>query len=109
MKGKGRMATLPPLEIDTKALIEAAERHMASRKDDDQDFGAVNWGDLGVVDVEYRVSMLRPDPGRNASCMIEEASPDCKLGALCSRRPDRGWISGKRLRRVRMVGGREAF
>jgi hypothetical protein len=69
----------PRLNINTADLIKEVERLLALAKKYGDAMGAVNWGDLGVVDVEYRLSMLRPHEGPHCMVMIEEASPDCHL------------------------------
>jgi len=53
--------------------------------------GAVNWGDIGVSDIEYRLSLIYPEYGPQCVVLIEEASPDCGLSAWITRRldPDR--------------------
>ena len=50
----------PRLNINTEALRTEVERLLAMAGDDAENMGAVNWGDLGVADIEYRLSMLRP-------------------------------------------------
>lgn len=69
----------PALGIRTEELVAEIERLLEEARKSKGEWGAVNWGDLGVADVEYRLSMLRPT---EPWCVvtIEEASPDCKLG-----------------------------
>ena len=64
------------LKQDVEALIDKARWAADARE---YDFGAVNWGDLGVADIEYRLSMLSPADGPSCIVMIEEASPGCGL------------------------------
>ncbi len=74
------MNDFPKLGINTEELrstVEALIEEAQGLKD--HSFGAVNWGDLGVVDIEYRLSMLRPDDGPQCVVQIEEAAPDCGL------------------------------
>lgn len=78
----------PKIGINTADLVAAVEQAIAAAfaLSREEDFGAVNWGDLGVVDVEYRMSMLRPNEGPTAVVMVEEASPDSKLAPWLTRR-----------------------
>ncbi len=69
----------PKLGIKTLELIAAVETALDEARAHKGDFGAVNWGDLRVTDIEYRFSMLRPDDGPYAVVLVEEASPDCRL------------------------------
>jgi hypothetical protein len=69
----------PRLGLNTEALTEEVERLLGLARKHGDSMGAVNWGDLGVVDVEYRLSMLRPEDGPHCMVRIEEASPDCYL------------------------------
>lgn len=52
---------------------------LAAADEGAENMGAVNWGDLGVRDIQYRLSMLTPQDGPHCMVMIEEASPDCRL------------------------------
>jgi hypothetical protein len=66
--------------VVTQDLIDEVERLLVkARRQRKEDLGAVNWGDLHVADIEYRLSMLRPDDGPICVVTVEEASPDCKL------------------------------
>jgi hypothetical protein len=58
------------LKADVEALLEKA----AETK---KDFGVVNWGDLGVRDIERRQSVF--DGPACIVVLIEEASLDCNL------------------------------
>lgn len=73
------------LRTTVEGLIEKA-RWAADAKQ--YDFGAVNWGDLGVADIEYRLSMLAPGDGPTCVVLIEEASPDCGLARWLNERID---------------------
>lgn len=81
-KGQERGNAFPKIGIKTQDLIDDVEALLkkAIRARNKFDFGAVNWGDLSVRDIEYRFSMLHPEDGPFGVVMIEEASPDCKLG-----------------------------
>ena len=88
MKAQG-LNDFPALGINTQELVDAVDalidsaRQMMHRKE--EEFGAVNWGDIGVADVEYRLSMLRPSDGPHCVVLVEEASPACRLES---------WLSG---------------
>jgi hypothetical protein len=88
---EGRGNDFPKIGIKTQDLIDVVEADLkkARRLMKKEDFGAVNWGDLGVSDVEYRMSLMRPDDGPICVVVIEEASPDCKLAKWLSDRLDR--------------------
>lgn len=58
-------------DLVNAALAEAGELSCAERSR----LGAINWGDLGCVDVEARRSLLRKG-GALIAVVIEEASPD---------------------------------
>src|SRR3990167_713255 len=82
----------PKLGINTQELINAIEADIAEARrlaDSGENFGAVNWGDIGVADIEYRLSMMRPEDGAGAYVIVEEAAPDCKLGQWLNDRIDR--------------------
>lgn len=87
------MNTFPSIGINTQELVSAVEALIAEAYKMEtgkvRKFGAVNWGDVGVVDVEYRLSMLNPDTGPLCVVMVEEASPDCILGRWLSEQLDR--------------------
>ncbi len=79
----------PKIGIDTEALVQSVEALICEAyKIRDESFGAVNWGDIGVVDVEYRLSMLRSDAVPSCWVLIEEASPDCRLADWLMKRID---------------------
>lgn len=69
----------PRLGINIEALRTAIERMLEVAADTKDDMGAVNWGDLGVADIEYRLSMLWPTNGPRCVVTVEEAAPGCKL------------------------------
>lgn len=75
----------PRLEINTEALRAAVERMLEVAADTKEEMGAVNWGDLGVADIEYRLSMLHPQNGPYCVVTVEEASPGCKLQGWLNR------------------------
>lgn len=69
----------PRMGAETAALVAEVERLLELAAESKEEMGAVNWGDLGVHDVEYRLSMLNPSYGPTCCVMIEEASPDSGL------------------------------
>ena len=77
---------LPKLGIKTKDLIDAVEACLKEARENKGDLGAVNWADLHVTDVEYRLSMLHPNGGPHCVVLIEEASPNCKLASFIGDR-----------------------
>lgn len=79
----------PSLGIDTADLVAEVERLLKLARESDDDMGAVNWGDLGVADVEYRLSMLYPNNGPCCVVIVEEASRDCRLGQWLNARLDK--------------------
>lgn len=68
----------PSLGIVTDDLIAEVDRliDMALKEKPCQ---AVNYGDLGIADIEYRLSVLQPDFGPKCIVLIEEASPSSGL------------------------------
>ena len=68
------------LDINADDLLAHVEELLAEAAEDTTNFmGAVNWGCLGVVDIEYRLSMLTPNDGPWCVVIVSEASPDCAL------------------------------
>lgn len=78
----------PKLGINIRALIARVEALIIEAGESKEDMGAVNWGDIGVVDVEYRISMIDPELGASCVVIIGEASPGCRLGRWISRQID---------------------
>lgn len=76
----------PRLNINTPDLIAEIECLLAEAANSKDEFGAVNWGDLGVADIEYRLSMLTPDARPYCVVLVEEASPDCGLSMWVGER-----------------------
>jgi len=74
--------SVPDLIAEVERLLVDAEKHKA-------ELGAVNWGNLGVADVEWRLSLTDMEARPYVVVMIEEASPDCGLGGWLSRHLDR--------------------
>lgn len=75
----------PKLGINTDELLDWVNWMLKKAAQEKEHLGAVNWGDLGVTDIEYRLSMLRPDDDPSCVVRLEEASPDSKLS---------GWLYG---------------
>ena len=78
----------PRLGIVTADLIAHVDALLADAREHMDEMGAVNWGDLGVADVEYRFSILHPQEGPWCVVTVEEASPECQLGAWLNERLD---------------------
>ena len=85
----------PKLGINTDELVADVEALISHASRSKEEMGAVNWGDLGVKDIEYRLSMIRPQDGPRCVVIVEEAAPDCHLQtwlneqmANCSRFPN---------------------
>lgn len=66
------------LEDRVDSLIDKA------RTLNDEDFGAVNWGDIAVVDIIEERSLLRPQDPPVVIVKIEEAAPECHLASWLS-------------------------
>jgi len=80
----------PKIGINTEALIEHVNGLIAEAiNDGEQHLGPVNWADLSVADVEYRLSMLDRTDGPYCVVIVEEASPDCGLRAWLNERLDK--------------------
>ena len=79
----------PRLGINTAELIAEIERLLVEAAADKEGMGAVNWGDLGIADIEYRLSMLTPDAGPTCIVIVEEASPEAHLVRWLNARLDR--------------------
>lgn len=83
------MSDFPKLGINTRELLAHVEGLIdEARRTPDDFFGAVNWGDLGVADVEYRLSMLDTHAQPTAHVLVEEASPGCMLERWLNERLD---------------------
>ena len=82
------MNDFPKLGIKTEDLINHVNGLIEKASKNKQNMGAVNWGDIGVVDVEYRLSMIgEPDPW--AVVIVEEANPACELQAFLNDNLDK--------------------
>jgi hypothetical protein len=81
------MGELPKIDINVQELVKAIEDELQVARDlpPSENFGAVNWGDLGVADVECRVSLLYPETP-SIVVTVEEASPDCRLAEWLNER-----------------------
>lgn len=79
----------PRLGIVTADLVAEVNRLLDQAKGEKASLGAVNWGDLGVVDVEYRLSILRPQDGPCCVVTVEEASPEAALARWLNDRLDK--------------------
>jgi hypothetical protein len=80
----------PKLGIRTADLVAHVENLIEDAQGiKTEKFGAVNWGDLGIADIEYRLSMLRPEDGPCCVVLVEEASPGCGLQAWLNEQMDR--------------------
>jgi hypothetical protein len=69
-------------EIDIVQLVHEVEAILEGEEIKSANLGAINWGDLGVVDVEIRNSVWSPVMSGitdRVVVMIEEASPECNL------------------------------
>jgi hypothetical protein len=88
---QGAVNDFPKLGINTLDLIEFIDGKItaASRRKNTEDFGAVNWGDIGVADIEYRMSILYPENGPYCVVIIEEAAPGCKLAVWLTDQIDK--------------------
>jgi hypothetical protein len=84
----------PRLNINTEELRTEVEMLLAAAAEDKEHMGAVNWGDLGVMDIEYRLSMLRPQDGPHCMVIIEEADPGCRLPMFLYENWDRAKYPG---------------
>jgi hypothetical protein len=70
----------PKLGINTLDLMEHIDRLLDRAAGEDRDeMGAVNWADLGIADIEYRISILHPEDGPCCVITVEEASPHSGL------------------------------
>lgn len=79
----------PRMGINTEELRTEVERLIEQASLAKEEMGAVNWGDLGIADIEYRLSMLWPDRGPRCVVTVEEAAPDCELQRWLNRNLDR--------------------
>jgi hypothetical protein len=84
---------LPPLHpeigINVGELLAHVDALLAdARFDTMNSFGAVNWADLKVVDIEYRHSMKLPRELPYCMVMLEEAAPTSGLARWLHDRLD---------------------
>ena len=80
----------PRIGITTAEVIAEVNRLLSLAAESKGEMGAVNWGDLGVADVEYRLSMLHHENGPRCVVIVEEASPGCALATWLNERIDQG-------------------
>ena len=78
----------PRMGIVTEELIEHVEELLDKVRAEVHNFGAVNWGHLGIVDIEYRLSMRT---GAKPECVvtIEEADPGARLAYWLTQQIDK--------------------
>lgn len=68
-----------PTRHEFARIRRVAEKALDEARGSQGDFGAVNWGDLGVVETLH----CQDEYGRASwRILIEEASPDCGLASL---------------------------
>lgn len=79
----------PALNINTFDLMAEVGRLLNEAEQDKAAMGAVNWADLGVCEIEYRLSMLNPSVGPHCVVIVDEASPDSKLARWLNQRLDK--------------------
>jgi hypothetical protein len=75
---------VPTMPMKINELVEEVNRlledaYQAYQSAEEDDFGAVNWGSLRLVDVERRQSVLINGEAPYYVVMIGEADPDCRL------------------------------
>jgi hypothetical protein len=76
------------LGITTQDLVDEIERILKDAASSKDDFGAVNWGDIGVASVEYRIPIW-PFGDPYCCVLIGEASPECGLPSWIDERLDK--------------------
>ncbi len=79
----------PRLGINTEELAAWTASALEAAFEAKNELGAVNWGDLGIADIEYRLSMLYAGDRPSCHVLIEEASPECGLAIWLYERLDR--------------------
>lgn len=90
--------TFPRLGISTQELIDEVRRLLEQAgAEDTNEMGAVNWGDLGVADIEYRLSIMHPEDGPVCVVMVEEASPHSGLAQWLNERLDKELFPNTRI------------
>ncbi len=82
------MNDTPSLGISVAALKWEVERMLEEAAASKQDMGAVNWGDLSILDIQHRRSLLYPEI-EGVTVVIEEADPGCALAAWLYERLDK--------------------
>ena len=83
------MNNFPQIGINTAELLAEVERLLELARASREDLAAINWGDLGVHDIEYRLSMLSPESVPRCVVRIEEVSPSCELAMWLYDRLDK--------------------
>lgn len=73
--------TVPAIGIRTQDLIDHVDHLLDEARciKDTGYFGAVNWADLGIADIEYRLSVIYKEAVPFCVVTVSEASPECKL------------------------------
>lgn len=72
--------------INASDLVKEIESLLDMATNYKTEFQDVNWGDLGIRDITYQLSMIYPQDGPYYTVKIEEVSPDSNF---------RQWIQDK--------------
>ena len=75
------MNNFPQIGINTSELATEVECLLEAARESKTMMGPVNWGDLGIADIEYRLSMLDANATPRCVVLIEEASPISELAS----------------------------
>lgn len=89
MSERGTTNDFPKIGINTMDLIKEVEHLLDDAANHKSDLGAVNWGDLGIADIEYRLSVLNTRERPRCVVVIEEASPNSLLASWLYERLDK--------------------
>lgn len=73
------MTDIVDLSVNVTQLRSHLQELLSIAETMRQDMGAVNWGDIGLVDIEYRRSLMHPEESAQCVVIVAEASPDSKL------------------------------
>jgi hypothetical protein len=74
-----------PMKPNASLEEAATEKSEAAPR---RDLGAVNWADIGVRDVEYRLSMIGPVAEPYCFVLVEEAEPHGRFAQWLNERID---------------------
>ena len=75
----------PALHINTTELVDEVDRLLVEAAQVKDEFGDVEWSEICISDIQYRLSMIHPENGPSCWVTIGRACPECALPTHLSR------------------------